>query len=225
MARLALRIFLWSFAAFLVVPPVQCLLLRWVDPVCTETMLVRAVGHSWRTGQWQMPAHVDSTLAAKPRELPGLLMASEYRAFLHHHGFDWTAIRSAWHRYTTQPQAKLRGGSTLSQQVARNVFLWQHRSWLRKGLEAWYTFWLETFCTKDRILEVYLNVAEQGPMTFGFESGAQHWFGKPLAKLSRTQLGMLVAMLPAPNTWTVTTPHVQNRARWIAANPVSWRPR
>lgn len=224
MARRILRILLWALATFLVVSPLQCLLLRWVDPPFTETMLVRAASHRWHTGEWRMPDHVDTPLAAKPKLLPSYLMASEDRGFLHHHGFDWSSIRHAWHRYRTEPGAKLRGGSTLSQQVARNVFLWQHRSWLRKGLEAWYTFWLETCVSKERILEVYANVAEQGPMTFGFEAGARYWYHKPLAKLERHQLASLVAMLPAPNTWKVQLPRVRTRASWIVGSPVAWRP-
>jgi monofunctional biosynthetic peptidoglycan transglycosylase len=187
-------------------------------------MLARGFSHGWNTGEWRMPTHIDTPLTAKPKALPSFVMASEDRKFLQHRGFDWTSIRRAWHRYQTEPGAKLRGGSTISQQVARNVFLWQGRSWLRKGLEAWYTFWLETFVPKERILEVYTNVAEQAPMTFGFEAGAQYWYHKPLAKLNRQQLASLVAMLPAPNTWTVRTPHVRERSGWIVDSPVAWRP-
>lgn len=210
----------YGFLAFLLLPPIQCALLNVVDPPVTETMLVRAARHRIKSGEWQMPAQTSISLRDLPHHVPQAAVSSEDRAFFRHHGFDWTSIRRAWYRYRTEPQAKLVGGSTISQQVARNVFLWQHRSWLRKGLEAWYTLWLELLVPKQRILTVYLNVAEMGPMVFGIEAAAHKWYGKPASKLKPAEAAHLIALLPAPNTWTVTTPHVARRARWIAANPV-----
>lgn len=205
----------WAFLLALVVPPIQCALLRWVDPPVTETMLVRTLSRGWHTGVWSRPAYQWVDWADLPRHLPSAAISSEDRGFFAHRGFDVLAIRRAWHRYQTRPGARLVGGSTISQQVARNVFLWQHRSWLRKGLEAYYTVWMEVLVPKQRILEVYLNIAELGPMVFGAEAAAHHWFGKPARRLSRGEAALLVAMLPAPNSWTPRTPHVQRRAAWI----------
>ena len=114
---------------------------------------------------------------------------------------------------------RLRGGSTLSQQVAKNVFLWQGRSWARKGLEAWYTVLLEGLVPKRRILELYLNVAETGPMVFGVEAGANHHYGKSAAGLSADQAGRLAGILPDPRRRSVEGSAARERAAWIRANP------
>jgi monofunctional biosynthetic peptidoglycan transglycosylase len=219
------RIVKWllrAFALFLIVPPIQCALLNVIDPPVTETMLNRAMITGLDGDGWRMPAQTTVSLRSLPRWVPQAAVSSEDRGFFGHHGFDWPAIRHAWKRYRTEPGAHLVGGSTISQQVARNVFVWQHRSWLRKGLEAWYTVWLELLVPKQRILEVYLNVAELGPMVFGIEAASQHWYHKPAAKLKPAEAAHLVALLPAPNTWTIATPHVQQRARWILASPVRY---
>ena len=148
-------------ALLILVPTLQVLLLRWVDPPLTFTMLDRALSASpmrWPAQQRRSLYDLGYTARAA--------VAAENSRFFHHHGFDWEGICHAAH------SKKLRGGSTISQQVARNVFLWQERSWLRKGLEVGYTVLLELLLPKTRILEVYLNVAETGNMTFGVEAAA-----------------------------------------------------
>lgn len=111
----------------------------------------------------------------------------------------------------------IRGASTLSQQVAKNVFLWSGRSWLRKGLEAWFTLLIETLWTKQRILEVYLNSAEWGPGVFGAQAAARYHFGLDAERLSRTQASQLAAVLPSPLKWSAARPgpYVRQRAAWI----------
>lgn len=216
------RFFVLCIAGVFVVPAVQCALLNVIDPPVTLTMMSRAVSNGWATSDWHLPDRRPVSLADLPRGVPVAAVSSEDRAFFSHHGFDWVSIRRAWHRYRTEPGAKLIGGSTISQQVARNVFLWQHRSWLRKGLEAWYTGWMELLVPKRRILEVYLNVAEMGPMTFGVEAAAHHWYGKPASKLTPREAAHLIALLPSPQRWNPHTPHVERRASWIERNPVRW---
>ncbi len=206
----------------MLVPPLQCLLLNWVDPPVTGTMLQRTLENGWDHGDWSLPAYQWASLETLPRSLPTAAMSSEDRSFLHHDGFDWVAIRRAWDRYRNRPGGRLVGGSTISQQVARNVFLAQHRSWLRKGLEAWYTVWLELLVPKRRILEVYLNVAEMGPMVFGAEAAARHWFSRPAKDLTFPQCASLIGLLPSPRRWTPKTPHVQRRAAWILRSPVAF---
>lgn len=218
--RLLLRLFLAGSLAFVLVPAVQCALLNWLDPPLTLTMLSRTLSHGWQDGEWGFPSHSPVPLASLPRCVPTAAVSSEDRLFYRHHGFDFGSIRHAWHRYRTEPNAKLVGGSTISQQVARNVFLWQHRSWVRKGLEAWYTVWLELLVPKHRILEVYLGIAEMGPMTFGIEAAAQRWYHKPARLLRASEAAHIVAMLPSPQRWSPQTPHVQKRAAWIERNPV-----
>lgn len=203
----------------LLAPPLQALLLRYVDPPFTQTMLSVAVRHGLASGEWRMPAQTWRDLSQLPRHALVAAVSSEDRKFLYHHGFDLVAIRRAWASTRSGNGKKVIGGSTISQQVARNVFLWQHRSWLRKGLEAWYTVWLEAFCSKERILEVYLNVAEMGPMVFGVEAAGQHWFGKSALALSAAETAALVGMLPAPARWTPASPTVRKRAAWIRNAP------
>jgi len=215
-----LHIFLFSSLAFALVPAAQCALLNVVNPPLTLTMVSRTLAHGWREGDWTLPDHTPVPIESLPRAVPQAAVSSEDRLFLSHHGFDFASIRHAWHRYRTEPNARLVGGSTISQQVARNVFLWQHRSWLRKGLEAWYTVWLELLVPKKRILEVYLGVAEMGPMTFGIEAAAQRWYGKPARLLRASEAAHIVALLPSPQRWNPKTPHVHRRAAWIERNPV-----
>ncbi|MBM4343984.1 MAG: monofunctional biosynthetic peptidoglycan transglycosylase [Deltaproteobacteria bacterium] len=219
------RLTRWAAAlaiAALALPPAQCLLLNWVDPPWTGTMLQRSLQNGWAGAGWSLPAYRWTDLEDLPRSLPTSAMSSEDRSFLHHDGFDWVSIRRAWGRYRNRPGSRLVGGSTISQQVARNVFLVQHRSWLRKGLEAWYTVWLEATVSKRRILEVYLNVAEMGPMVFGAEAAARHWYGKSAKDLSSAQSAALIGLLPSPRRWTPKSPHVQRRATWILRSPVSF---
>lgn len=124
------------------------------------------------------------------------VIGAEDSGFCSHHGFDVDAIRAAAMRNAQGD--RLRGGSTISQQTAKNAFLWPGRSWLRKGLEAWFTLLIETLWGKQRIMEVYLNVAEMGPGIYGAEAAARHHFGVSAAQLSRRQAAQLAAVLPQP---------------------------
>jgi monofunctional biosynthetic peptidoglycan transglycosylase len=220
--RRLLRLLAWAVLAFVTLPPLQCALLRFVDPPLTLTMLGRSLRHGWQDGDWRLPDHDSTDLSTLPRHVPAAALASEDRGFFSHHGFEWGAIERAWERYRKGAK-KMRGGSTISQQVARNVFLTQHRNFVRKGLEAWYTVWLELIVPKRRILEVYLNVAEMGPMVFGIEAAAQHWYGKPAKNLRPFEAARIVAILPSPNRWTPHGPQALRRAAWMAGNPVSLR--
>ena len=212
---------LWSLLAGVLVPPLQCALLNWLDPPVTLTMLGQA-WHNWRqTDNWQLPAYQWVGLEEVPRCVAVAALSSEDRGFFHHHGFDMTAIRRAWQHNRDHPGRRQVGASTISQQVARNVFLTQQHSWVRKGLEAWYTVWLELLVPKRRILEVYVNIAEMGPMVFGVHAAADHWFHKPPAKLRLGEAALIMALLPAPRRWTPATKGVQRRAAWIERLPAA----
>lgn len=218
------RWLLWSLLFLAVVPPLQALLLRFVDPPLTGTMVSVAIGHGWESGDWRWPEQSWRSLDQLPRHALIAAISSEDRQFLEHDGFDLWAIRQAFERLQrAKPGGKLIGGSTISQQVARNVFLWQHRSWPRKALEAWYTVWLEVFCSKERILEVYLNVAEMGPMVFGMEAAARHWYGKPAMSLQPTESASIIGLLPAPKRWTPSSGPVRRRVAWVRNAP-AWLP-
>lgn len=143
------------------------------------------------------------------------VIAAEDQKFARHLGFDLEAIGAAWRH--NQHGRRLRGGSTLSQQVAKNLFFPFGRNWVRKGVEAYWTCWIEALWSKRRILEVYLNVAELGPGIFGVEAASRHYFGRPARQLTAAEAARLAAVLPNPGAYSVGAPgpHVAGRAAWI----------
>jgi monofunctional glycosyltransferase len=193
----------------------QVLLVRFVPPAATLTMAERAWEHTWEEGGLAWPARRVRSIEALGPNVPRAVLASEDARFYLHGGIDWDSVCDA----LGERRRKTRGASTISQQVAKNVFLWQERSWIRKGLEVWYTVLLELLVPKERILELYLNTAETGPMVFGMEAGALHHFGKPAAKLTSAEAGRLAAILPSPRSWGVNGDLASERTAWIAAHP------
>lgn len=145
------------------------------------------------------------------------VMAAEDQAFPDHNGFDWKSIEKAM-KYNKRKPGRVRGASTLSQQVAKNVFLWQGRSWFRKGLEVYFTFMIETLYSKERILELYLNEAEMGEGVFGIEAASRKYFNKSAAKLTRGEAAQIAASLPNPKKYTVKplSRYVAGRTGWIS---------
>lgn len=146
------------------------------------------------------------------------VIASEDQLFLQHNGFDWKSMKKAM-EFNEKQKKKRRGGSTISQQVAKNVFLWQGRSWIRKGMEAYFTFMIELVWGKKRIIEMYLNVIEMGDGIFGIEMAAQKYFNKPAAKLTRLEAAHIAACLPNPKVYKVKPPSafIKRRAGRIVA--------
>jgi monofunctional biosynthetic peptidoglycan transglycosylase len=145
------------------------------------------------------------------------VIASEDNEFCRHWGFDFKEMEDAWK--DSKRGARLRGASTISQQTAKNVFLWPGRSWVRKGLEAYFTLMIEGLWPKRRIMEVYLNVIEFGPGVFGAEAAARKWFGKPASKLTRLEAARLAAILPSPKRYRANPPgpYVNDRGYTISA--------
>jgi len=144
-----------------------------------------------------------------PQDFYQALLVAEDEQFFAHHGFDWGSIRAEMKR-SAQTGKKPRGASTITQQCARSLFLWQGRSWLRKGLEAYYTVWMELLLSKERILELYANVIEMGDGVYGVEAGAQFHYGIPARELNPRQVAMLVAIMPSPKTWSIKEPN-----KWV----------
>lgn len=138
------------------------------------------------------------------KEAPIALVAAEDQKFPDHFGFDIAAIKKAF--ANNQKGKKLRGGSTISQQTAKNVFCWQSRGYVRKALETYFTFLIEVIWGKKRILEVYANVAEMGKLTFGVEAASQRFYGKSAANISRKEASRLAAVLPSPKKWSAAKP-------------------
>ena len=143
------------------------------------------------------------------------VIASEDQLFPDHDGFDFKSIEKAMKH--NQKSKSLHGASTISQQVAKNVFLWQGRSWIRKALETYFTFMIELFWSKKRILELYLNVSEMGKGVFGIDAAAKNYFGKPAKNLSRAESAMIAGCLPNPKIYTIRplSRHVAIRYQWI----------
>ena len=184
-----LFIFLFLFHLFYI------LLLKWVDPPVTITQL-----SSWLSGNGLRRDYVDYEEMSPYAKLA--MIAAEDQLFPDHSGFDWKSIQKAM-EYNKKKPNRIRGASTISQQVAKNVFIWQGRSWIRKGLETYFTFMIELIWGKRRILEVYLNVAEMGPGIFGIEKASQVYFNRPASKLTRQQAAMIAACMPNPRVYTV----------------------
>ena len=150
------------------------------------------------------------------KEAPLAVVSSEDQKFPEHWGFDFKAMYNAF-RYNMRGK-KIRGASTITQQVAKNVFLWQGRSYVRKGLEVYFSLLIELIWGKERILEVYLNVAETGPMTFGVEAASQRFFGHSANTLSRNEAAIIAAVLPNPIRFSIKNPsgYVNQRSNKIA---------
>lgn len=144
------------------------------------------------------------------------VIAAEDQLFPSHFGFDMKGIQAAL-EFNENKTGRIRGASTISQQVSKNVFLWQSRSWIRKGLEAYCTVLIELLYSKRRILELYLNVAEMGKGIFGIEAAAKHYFGKSAANLSPEQSAAIAAILPGPKLYKANppSPYVARRKKWI----------
>ncbi|MEO8583273.1 MAG: monofunctional biosynthetic peptidoglycan transglycosylase [Flavitalea sp.] len=174
---------------------VYILLLKWVNPPITLTQL-----GSVFQGYGLKRDYMDMSDISPYARLA--FISAEDQNFPDHNGFDWKSIGKAMD-YNKKQNTKVRGASTISQQVAKNVFLWQGRSWLRKAIESYFTFMIELVWGKKRILEVYMNVIETGKGIFGIEAASQAYFNKPAKKMVRREAAMVAACLPNPKTLTV----------------------
>lgn len=201
----------------LLLPGLVVVALRWVPPPTSSFMLQARIGG---LGSAAPCARVARTWVDWP-DIAGsaklAVLAAEDQRFPEHWGFDFDAIGQALEEHWSGHG--LRGASTISQQVAKNLFLWPGRSAVRKGLEAYLTLWIELAWPKRRILEVYLNTAQFGPCVFGVSAAARHYFDRPPARLSRPQAALLAAVLPNPYAYDPgkPSPYVRERAGWIAA--------
>ncbi len=189
--RICKRVFLWMFILHIV----YMVMVRWLDPPITITQLVSVV-----QGNGLKRDYIDYSEMGPNIKLA--VIASEDQLFPDHDGFDIKAIKLAM-KYNKKHPGKVRGASTISQQVAKNVFLWQHGGFFRKGLEVYFTFMIEKLWSKERILENYLNVAEMGRGIFGVQAAAKAYFNKDAKNLTRAEAAMIAACLPNPKEYTV----------------------
>ncbi|AUV41922.1 monofunctional biosynthetic peptidoglycan transglycosylase [Citrobacter portucalensis] len=188
-----------------------------VMPVPFSAVMVERQLGAWLSGDFGYVAHSDWVSMDEISPWMGLaVIAAEDQKFPDHWGFDVTAIEKAL-AHNERNENRIRGASTLSQQTAKNLFLWDGRSWVRKGLEAGLTLGMETVWSKKRILTVYLNIAEFGDGVFGVEAAAQRYFHKPASRLSLSEAALLAAVLPNPLRFKANAPsgYVRNRQAWI----------
>ena len=189
-----LRFLFWTVLWFVGLSFALVILYRFVPVPVTATMVMDENGV---TKDWTPLSRIDPNMVAA-------VIAGEDGKFCEHNGFDREAIEEAIRR--NQQGGRIRGGSSISQQTAKNVFLWQGGGYFRKGLEAWFTVLIEQIWGKRRIMEVYLNVAETGIGTYGVEAGAQRYFDHSAARLSRTEAARMAAALPWPKERPVVNP-------------------
>jgi monofunctional glycosyltransferase len=211
---LAWRILWRTLLGFVVLSVSLVLLFRVVPVFGTMVMAERQVA-AWIGGEPLEIRHRWQPWSALSDNAKLAVIAAEDQRFPMHHGFDVDEMRRAWE--ASRDGGRLRGASTISQQTAKNLFLWTGRSWVRKGLEAWFTLLIEALWPKQRILEVYLNIVEWDHGVFGLEAAAQHYFGVSADRLSVAQASRLAAILPSPLNWSASRPsaHVERRSGWI----------
>lgn len=199
--RLVLFLFIAQFLYIIV--------LKWIDPPVTLTQLGSLLGGDGLKRDYVRGSEISPNLKLA-------VMASEDQVFPDHDGFDWKSIKKAM-AYNQKKPGRVRGASTISQQVAKNVFLWQGRDWIRKALEVYFTKMIEWIWGKKRILEVYVNVIEMGKGIYGAEAAAQAYFKKPAKNLTRREAAMIAACLPNPKEFTVKPlhPRVASRSGWV----------
>jgi monofunctional biosynthetic peptidoglycan transglycosylase len=187
---------------------------RFIPPPITPLMLIRAGGHALEGEKMKLAKDWVRLKNISPNMVQAVV-ASEDNNYMKHYGIDFDAIRKA--RELNKRSKVLRGASTISQQTAKNVFLWPDRSWLRKGLEVYFTGLIEIFWGKRRIMEVYLNVIEMGDGIYGVEMASQLYFSKPASDLSKAEAALIAAVLPNPRRWSPAAPtsYIQRKQQRI----------
>jgi monofunctional biosynthetic peptidoglycan transglycosylase len=209
------RLLLRGIVLFLAGSLAMTMLFRWVPVPCSSMMIQRQVASLWQENKKYRFRYQWANLKNISPYAPLAVIASEDQKFFTHRGFDFEAIEKAWEY--NQRGKRVRGASTISQQVAKNLYLWPGRSFVRKGLEVYFTLLLEGLWPKRRILEVYLNVAEFGPGIFGIEAASQTYFRKSAARLTSAEAATLAAILPSPLRSSATRPssYISRRTRQI----------
>lgn len=207
--------FIFKILLWLIVLSVGFVLLfKWVPVPVTPLMIIRGV-EEYQKGNKVTWEHDWVSMDKISVNLQLAVICSEDQNFLNHNGFDIKAIEKAFEN--NQKGKRIKGASTISQQTAKNVFLWPERSWFRKGLEAYFTFLIELTWSKERIMEVYLNSIEMGNGIYGAEAAVQYWYGKSAAKLSAMEAASIAAILPNPLKYRAqpATNYIAGRKQWI----------
>ena len=211
------RVLCWTLLAGIVLTVAPVLSLRWIPPFTSAYMVERRLEALYRREREPAIRYRWADWGSISPQMRLAVVAAEDQKFPSHWGFDFESIGDAVEEHERGARHRLRGASTITQQVARNLFLWPARSYVRKGLEAYFTVLLELLWSKRRILEVYMNVAEFGDGAFGVSVAAQAFFGKRPPDLTREEAALLAAVLPNPARLHVRNPsaYVRERAAWI----------
>jgi monofunctional biosynthetic peptidoglycan transglycosylase len=206
---------------FVILSVGSTILFRWLPVPLTPLMIIRCVEQKG-DGKSMTLKHDWVSLDEISPKLQLAVVCSEDQNYLKHYGFDWGAIEKAMK--SNDSGKKIRGGSTISQQTAKNVFLWPGRSYIRKGFEAYFTLLIETFWSKERIMEVYLNSIEMGNGIYGAEAAAQFWFKKSAAKLNKDESSAIAAILPNPLKYVANPPsaYISKRKAWVKKQMSFW---
>ncbi|WP_296700096.1 monofunctional biosynthetic peptidoglycan transglycosylase [Algoriphagus sp.] len=209
--RFVLKTAMW----FLILSVGLTVLYRFVPVPITPLMVIRLFEQTFDSEKKVRLSKDWVPMVEISKNAPQAVVAAEDQKFLDHFGFDFDAMKKAWEG--NKQGKNIKGASTITQQTVKNVFLWPDRSYIRKGLEAYFTVLIEIIWPKERILEVYLNVIEMGPGIYGIESAAQNYYNKPASKLNRNEAAMIAAVLPNPNRWNPKrpTPYILGRQAWI----------
>lgn len=216
-----LKLLLKIIIGFLVLSIVSVIIFRWVPVPVTPLMIIRCIEQK-SDGKTMKMEHDWVSLEKISPKLQLAVVCSEDQNYLKHFGFDWGAIEKAMK--ANESGKKIRGGSTITQQTAKNVFLWPGRSYVRKAFEAWFTLLIEIFWSKERIMEVYLNSIEMGNGVYGAEAAAQHWFKKSAVKLNKDESAAIAAVLPNPLKYVANPPstYISKRKNWIKQQMSFW---
>lgn len=211
MIKKLLKFILKLFLGFIALTVFWVLLYKFVPVPYTPLMAIRSLEGT----EGNQTQHDWVSIDEISPYLQLAVICSEDQSFLNHNGFDRKAIEKALEN--NEKGKKLRGGSTISQQTAKNVFLWPGRTWIRKGLETYFTLLIETLWSKERILEVYLNSIEMGKGVYGAEAASQYWFKKPAKSLKAENAAAIAAILPNPRSYSANPPgpYVSKRIQWI----------
>lgn len=214
--------FIWkAIVCFVVVSILSVILFRWVPVPVTPFMLIRCVEQKMDGKKMHMEHDWVPFEEINPK-LQLAVVCSEDQNYLKHFGFDWGAIQKAMKE--NEQGKHMRGASTITQQTAKNVFLWSGRSYLRKAFEVWFTLLIEIFWSKERIMEVYLNSIEMGDGVYGAEAASQYWFKKKAVKLTKDEAAAIAAILPSPLRYKANPPsnYISKRKEWIKQQMNYW---
>lgn len=215
--KVVIRIIIWFF----ILSIISVIAFRWLPVPISPLMIIRCVEQK-NDGKNMTLKHDWVSLDEISPKLQLAVVCSEDQNYLKHFGFDWGAIEKAMKN--NDSNKKIRGGSTISQQTAKNVFLWPGRSYIRKGFEAYFTLLIEVFWSKERIMEVYLNTIEMGNGIYGAEAAAQYWFKKSAIKLNKDESAAIAAILPNPLKYIANppSPYISKRKAWIKQQMSFW---